>query len=59
MVIVEGYDQSRYKKLTCYYCYAILKYSPIDEEYTGETDEGTSIKGIECPSCFNFIRTNP
>lgn len=59
MATVIGFDETKYKKFTCYHCAAIVQYAPIEDKYTEMTDEGTQIKGLNCPNCHVFHRTNP
>lgn len=59
MATVIGYDEKLYKKFTCLNCTAIVQYKPCEEKYTNRTDEGTKIKGLSCPECGEFHRTNP
>lgn len=59
MAKVIGFAKQLLKKFTCYNCTAIVEYSPREEEYTNLTDEGTKIKGLNCPNCGKFHRTNP
>ena len=59
MATVIGEDKSLYKQFTCRNCAAIVQYRPCEDVYTGSTDEGTKIKGLDCPRCGAFHRTNP
>lgn len=59
MAKVIGYDESVYKKFTCRNCGAIVQYAPSEDQYTDRTDEGQKIKGLHCPGCAAFHRTNP
>lgn len=58
MAIVIGYEETVFKKFTCSNCGAIVKYSPNEDRYTDRTDEGCKIKGLHCPACGDFHRTN-
>ena len=59
MVKIIGFDESVYKKFTCRECGAIVQYTPSEDKFTDRTDEGTRIKGLSCPACGSFHRTNP
>jgi len=59
MAEVIGFDKTKYKKFTCRECGAIVQYKPLEDKYTDRTDEGTTIKGLNCPNCQTFHRTNP
>lgn len=59
MANVIGYDTKVCKQFTCRDCGAIVEYKPNETQYTGNTDEGTKIKGLNCPACGSFHRTNP
>ena len=59
MAKVIGFDESVYKKFVCSGCAAIVQYAPNEDKYTDRADEGTQIKGLKCPNCGNFHRTNP
>jgi transcription initiation factor IIE alpha subunit len=59
MAKVIGFDEKVYKRFTCYYCAAIVQYAPNEDKFTDKTDEGTKIKGLFCPNCNEFHRTNP
>ena len=59
MATIIGYDPKVKKQFTCYHCGAIVEYSPNEDKYTDRTDEGTKIKGLNCPGCGEFHRTNP
>ena len=59
MAKVIGFDESILKKFICYSCGAIVQYSPNEDKFTATTKEGTSIKGLHCPNCGSFHRTNP
>lgn len=59
MAKVIGFDETKMKKFTCWECTAIVQYAPNEEKYTDRTDEGTKIKGLCCPNCGTFHRTNP
>lgn len=58
MAKVIGYDESLKKRFTCRNCTAIVEYAPNEDKYTEKTDEGSKIKGLHCPSCAMFYRTN-
>ena len=59
MAKVIGFDESLLKKFTCRECTAIVQYVPQEDRYTDRTDEGTKIRGLSCPNCNTFYRTNP
>lgn len=59
MAKVIGFDESLLKKFTCRACTAIVQYVPQEDRYTDQTDEGTKIRGLNCPNCNTFHRTNP
>lgn len=59
MAKVIGYDEKVYEQFTCSECAAIVQYAPNEAKYDGRTDEGTKIKGLDCPNCGAFHRTNP
>jgi transcription initiation factor IIE alpha subunit len=65
MAKVIGYDEKVYKRFTCGNCGAIVEYAPneiIQKLYSDgnpATDEGCKIKGLKCPGCNEFHRTNP
>jgi transcription initiation factor IIE alpha subunit len=59
MATVIGFDETKYKKFTCYACGAIVRYALLEDKYTDRTDEGTRIRGLNCPNCLTFHRTNP
>lgn len=59
MAVVIGFDKKIMKQFTCYHCGAIVEYSPIEDKFTDKTDEGTKIRGLACPNCGSFYRTNP
>jgi RNase P subunit RPR2 len=59
MATVIGHDASKMKQFTCYQCTAIVQYAPKEDVYTDRTDEGTKIRGLYCPECGTFHRTNP
>lgn len=59
MAKVIGFDESIFKKFTCRHCGAIVQYAPNEELYTDRTDEGCKIRGLHCPNCGGFHRTNP
>lgn len=59
MAKVVGWSLEVYKQFTCSDCAAIVEYSPIEVITTDRTDEGVPIKGLNCPNCGEFHRTNP
>ena len=59
MAKVIGFNESNFKIFICEGCYAVVQYTPIEDKYTDKTDEGTKIRGLHCPSCGSFNRTNP
>ena len=59
MAKVIGFDESLLKKFTCRECAAIVQYVPQEDIYTDQTDEGINIRGLNCPNCNTFHRTNP
>jgi hypothetical protein len=59
MAKVAGFDEKVYKRFTCHECAAIVEYAPNEDQYTERTDEGCKIKGLKCPNCGAFHRTNP
>jgi Pyruvate/2-oxoacid:ferredoxin oxidoreductase delta subunit len=59
MAKVIGFDATKMKQFTCYECTAIVQYAPNEAKYIDRTDEGTKIKGLNCPNCGVFHRTNP
>lgn len=58
MAKVVGYDKTVYKRFTCHNCGAIIEYAPKEDQFTDKTDEGTKIRGLCCPGCGEFHRTN-
>lgn len=64
MAKIIGYEEKVFKKFTCSECGAIVQYTPNEVRAKlygcGEiaTDEGRVIKGLICPSCGEFHRTN-
>ena len=58
MATVIGYDKSLTKQFICSACTAIVEYTPNEDVYTDKTDEGRKIKGLYCPNCRTFHRTN-
>lgn len=58
MAKVIGFCEAIMKKFTCLVCGAIVEYAPNEEQFTNRTDEGTRIKGLYCPNCKQFHRTN-
>lgn len=59
MATVVGYDETKFKRFTCYDCAAIVQYKPNEVHWNGQTDEGTQIWGLHCPGCGGWHRTNP
>ena len=61
MAKVIGYDddESVYKKFTCRECGAVVQYAPREDQYTDRLVAGQKIKGLNCPGCKEFHRTNP
>lgn len=59
MATIIGYTEKVNKKFECSNCGAIVEYKPIEEKETGNTDEGVKIRGLHCPGCGQFKRTNP
>ena len=59
MATVVGYDERLKKRFTCRMCAAIVEYLPTEEVETSDTDEGVRIRGLVCPGCGKFHRTNP
>lgn len=55
---VIGFDEKVNKRFTCYECGAIVEYKPNEVVTTNRTDEGAKIKGLNCPNCGEFHRTN-
>lgn len=58
MATILGYDESVYKKFTCRECGAIVQYKPNENLWTELKNEGTYIRGLRCPGCNVFHRTN-
>lgn len=58
MAKVVGYDETKYKRFTCYSCAAIVEYRPNEATWDGRTDEGEKIIGLYCPGCGAWHRTN-
>lgn len=58
MAKVIGFDESILKKFTCRNCGANVQYTPQEDKFTDRSDEGCKIKGLNCPNCGNFHRTN-
>lgn len=65
MAKVVGFNEKVYKRFTCYKCAAIVEYTPSEviKLYGGNlstplTDEGVIIRGLNCPNCGEFHRTN-
>ena len=59
MAKVIGFNESKFKKFTCQGCYAVVQYTPVEDKYTDRTNGGMKIKGLYCPNCGSFHRTNP
>lgn len=59
MAKVIGFDEKVMKKFTCWGCGAIVEYAPNEDKYTDKTDYGCKIRGLCCPNCGKFHRTNP
>jgi RNase P subunit RPR2 len=59
MAKVIRFDSKLMKQFTCYDCCAIIEYAPNEDKFTDRTDEGSKIKGLNCPNCGTFHRTNP
>lgn len=59
MAKVIGFDQKVMKQFTCRNCGAIVEYAPSEDTFTDRTDEGCNIRGLNCPNCGDFHRTNP
>lgn len=59
MAKVIGFDPKVLRQFTCYECSAIVQYVPQEDGYTDQTDEGINIRGLNCPNCNTFHRTNP
>ena len=59
MAKVIGFDPKVMKQFTCRNCGAIVEYAPCEDKSTDRTDEGTKIRGLNCPNCGQFHRTNP
>ena len=58
MAKIIGYDPKVLQRFTCSNCGAIVEYAPNEVQTTNKTDEGTPIKGLICPGCHTFNRTN-
>ncbi len=58
MAKVIGFDPKVLKQFTCRECSAIIEYTPNEDKFTNRTDEGCQIKGLDCPNCGKFHRTN-
>jgi transcription initiation factor IIE alpha subunit len=58
MAKVISYDEAVYKKFTCSNCGDIVQYTPFEDKFIGKRDEGIEIKGLHCPGCRSFHRTN-
>lgn len=59
MATVVGHDEKLNKQFTCRNCTAIVEYKPNEVRETNQTDEGCKIRGLNCPECGEFHRTNP
>ena len=59
MAKVIGFAPKVMKQCTCWECGAVIEYAPNEPKSNGQTDEGVPIKGITCPNCHEFKRTNP
>lgn len=59
MAKIVGEASHVYRRFTCLHCCAIVEYAPREEQDTNRTDEGCKIKGLHCPRCHQFHRTNP
>lgn len=58
MAKIIGYESKLLRQVTCRECTAIIEYKPNEPVYNGQIDEHTKIKGLYCPECSEFIRTN-
>lgn len=58
MATVVGYDEQIYKRFTCGECGAIVQYRPNEKFWNGSKDEGVQIRGLFCPGCGVWHRTN-
>ena len=56
---IVGTDPRFKKKCSCHNCGSIIEYLPKHVRNTSNKDEGETIRGLDCPGCGNFIRTNP
>lgn len=56
---IVGTDPRIKKRCTCYNCGSVIEYLPKHIRDTCRKDEGEIIRGLDCPGCGNFIRTNP
>jgi RNase P subunit RPR2 len=59
MAKVIGFEPKVMRKFTCRECAAIIEYAPNEVMDTHRTDEGCTIRGLNCPNCGHFHRTNP
>lgn len=57
MATVIGQNEQVYKRYTCFNCGAIVQFTPMEERWNGQTDEGCKIMGLNCPQCHKFMRT--
>ena len=58
MAQVIGFDETKVKKFTCNNCGAIVRYNKSEEQYLDLVDNGENIRGLYCPNCGEFTRTN-
>jgi transcription initiation factor IIE alpha subunit len=58
MAKVIGFDEKVMKQFTCHQCGAIVQYAQNDVQ-SKTNRKGTKIKGLNCPNCYSFHRTNP
>jgi len=65
MAKIIGFDEIKYERFTCSHCCAIVEYAPNEAlPYYGRfstpiRDAGQIVKGLNCPNCGKFHRTNP
>lgn len=59
MAKVIGIDESKYKRFTCSECCSTVRYAPNEAKWNGRRDNGREIRGLNCPACGVFHRTNP
>jgi len=59
MAKVIGFDPKIIKTFTCRHCGAIVEYEPREDKWTNEKCDDTNIRGLACPNCGEFHRTNP